>query len=237
MRAGLGLSLAALLLTRASAHPPRRVYNHPRIPGVSPLPPLRVRDTPGSANCTTFFFRQRVDHFSWTAPPSGDGYWQQRYMVYDKFWKPNGGAIFFYTVCAAACCCGPPSRCSRARTLTPPLIAPRARATRGRSRTTPTTQARCGSTPSLPVRCWFLQSERVARTAAPQPLRFSLSRARARARCETQHPAAHRRPRCSARRAQAPLLRRVAALWRGVWPVHVLPDARPGAGRLRGAAL
>ena len=53
--------------------------------------------TPTSANCTTLYFDQRVDHFSWRVPPvSGNLSYAQRYLVCEEFIKPAPRAIFFY---------------------------------------------------------------------------------------------------------------------------------------------
>lgn len=63
----------------------------PRRPEPKPL------GQPGSANCTTRYLTQNIDHFGWVSPPLGSYTYQQRYLTYDKFWQPGaGGAIFFY---------------------------------------------------------------------------------------------------------------------------------------------
>jgi lysosomal Pro-X carboxypeptidase len=57
---------------------------------------------PSTANCSVHFFNQTIDHFNW-APPPNKPYnppqyeFQQRYYVYDKWWKPEqNGPVFFY---------------------------------------------------------------------------------------------------------------------------------------------
>ncbi len=51
--------------------------------------------TPTSANCTTYFFEQNIDHFNWGVPPGGVQTYQQRYFVCDQHWRTDG-AVFFY---------------------------------------------------------------------------------------------------------------------------------------------
>ena len=48
---------------------------------------------PSTANCTTYFIEQPLDHFSW---PTGTGTYKQRYYVYDRWWKKAEGPVFFY---------------------------------------------------------------------------------------------------------------------------------------------
>ena len=100
MSARVCAALSATLLSSAAA---RRTYSHPQLASAAaPAAAASPRRTPGAANCTTHWFEQDVDHFSWSQPPvegtAGGGKWLQRYLVYDAFWK-NGsaGAIFFYT--------------------------------------------------------------------------------------------------------------------------------------------
>lgn len=56
--------------------------------------------TPSSANCTTSWFTQSIDHYSW-GPIEGAGgnlTWQQRYLINADFWRNDtSGAVFFYT--------------------------------------------------------------------------------------------------------------------------------------------
>ncbi|XP_045616290.1 lysosomal Pro-X carboxypeptidase [Procambarus clarkii] len=40
----------------------------------------------------TYFYKQKVDHFSFADPDS----FTQRYLINDEFWDSNGGPIFFY---------------------------------------------------------------------------------------------------------------------------------------------
>lgn len=47
--------------------------------------------TPGVLNCTEQWFTQYIDHFTWNTST-----YQQRYFVYDSYFRP-GGPIFFYT--------------------------------------------------------------------------------------------------------------------------------------------
>jgi lysosomal Pro-X carboxypeptidase len=56
-----------------------------------------VTANPGTGNCSELWFTNTIDHFSWTAPPTGAFTYQQRYFVNDAYWR-NGtaGAIFFY---------------------------------------------------------------------------------------------------------------------------------------------
>ena len=51
---------------------------------------------PDASNCTTLYFEQRIDHFSWRVPSTGNLTYQQRYLVCDQYYAP-GGSIFFYT--------------------------------------------------------------------------------------------------------------------------------------------
>jgi lysosomal Pro-X carboxypeptidase len=53
-------------------------------------------DHPTAANCTTKWFAQRVDHFSWKMPSSGNMSWAQRYLVCDQYFDPANGIILFY---------------------------------------------------------------------------------------------------------------------------------------------
>ena len=70
--------------------------NHRTIPGA--LPPIPVKGTtPGSANCTTRWKTQPIDHFSWAGTPTGALTYQQRYLTYDKYWRNDTtGMIMFY---------------------------------------------------------------------------------------------------------------------------------------------
>ena len=53
---------------------------------------------PGSANCTTHFFEQPLDHFAFpSSPPGSTGFWRQRYLVHESFFDPQKGVVFFYT--------------------------------------------------------------------------------------------------------------------------------------------
>ena len=56
-----------------------------------------VHGFPGAANCTTTWFPQRLDHYSFGAPSgaAAPNTFQQRVLTYDKFFRP-GGPIFFY---------------------------------------------------------------------------------------------------------------------------------------------
>jgi len=63
---------------------------------------LSFLDRPTSANCTTEWFVNTVDHFSpSTIPPENNGspYWYQRVLICSQFWSNNTetGSIFFYT--------------------------------------------------------------------------------------------------------------------------------------------
>jgi hypothetical protein len=70
--------------------------NHRTIPGAqAPVSPLK--GTPGSANCTTRWKTQPIDHFSWAGTPTGALTYQQRYLTYDKYWRNDTtGMIMFY---------------------------------------------------------------------------------------------------------------------------------------------
>jgi len=46
---------------------------------------------PDASNCTTYYFEQHLDHYSF----AGNSSFLQRYLVYDRYWTP-GGPIFFY---------------------------------------------------------------------------------------------------------------------------------------------
>ncbi|EDQ86644.1 uncharacterized protein MONBRDRAFT_10725 [Monosiga brevicollis MX1] len=53
--------------------------------------------TPTSNNCTELTFEQTIDHFNWGAPlGQAQTTFQQRYFVYDKYYKPGSGALFVY---------------------------------------------------------------------------------------------------------------------------------------------
>ncbi len=81
----------------APARAARIAAAHPRLESAAPPPPRAPRNTPGSANCTTLYFDQLVDHFSWLSPPTGPGTWRQRYLINDSVWRNDStGAIFFY---------------------------------------------------------------------------------------------------------------------------------------------
>lgn len=76
----------------AARHPRLRVLD-PAAAVAAPSPSGR----PGMANCTQRTFEQRVDHFSWSAPPAGNGTFQQRWCFNADSWnRAAGGAIFFY---------------------------------------------------------------------------------------------------------------------------------------------
>jgi hypothetical protein len=100
----LRTAIVALTLARACSRElatRHAAFNghHPRLAvGSAPLRAPRAA-TPGSANCTTLFIEQPIDHFSWAGTPTGALTYQQRYLIYDKYWK-NGsaGMIFFYVV-------------------------------------------------------------------------------------------------------------------------------------------
>ena len=73
--------------------------------GIFPLPPLRHPVTrfpqlaarPGSANCSTHWFEQRIDHFSPQLPPSGVSTYKQRYFVCGAEYRTSmDDPIFFY---------------------------------------------------------------------------------------------------------------------------------------------
>jgi lysosomal Pro-X carboxypeptidase len=43
------------------------------------------------------WIEQPVDHFSFSAPPAGNGSWMQRWLVNDEYFRSDGtGAVFFY---------------------------------------------------------------------------------------------------------------------------------------------
>ena len=53
---------------------------------------------PGAQNCTTRWFTQFIDHYSFGQPSgaaAGEMTYQQRYLTYDHYFQP-GGPIFFY---------------------------------------------------------------------------------------------------------------------------------------------
>uniref|UniRef100_A0A7S1Q9V3 Uncharacterized protein n=1 Tax=Neobodo designis TaxID=312471 RepID=A0A7S1Q9V3_NEODS len=50
---------------------------------------------PGAANCTTRWYTQYVDHFTFGSHPGWPETYQQRVLTYDKYYRP-GGPIFFY---------------------------------------------------------------------------------------------------------------------------------------------
>jgi lysosomal Pro-X carboxypeptidase len=53
--------------------------------------------TPGSANCTTRYFPQVIDHFSWAGTPTGASTYQQRYLTYSEHWRNDStGSVWFY---------------------------------------------------------------------------------------------------------------------------------------------
>eukprot|EP00927_Polykrikos_kofoidii_P017959 TRINITY_DN18248_c0_g1_i1.p1 TRINITY_DN18248_c0_g1~~TRINITY_DN18248_c0_g1_i1.p1 ORF type:complete len:515 (-),score=64.31 TRINITY_DN18248_c0_g1_i1:127-1671(-) len=56
---------------------------------------MHVHGRPGTRNCTTHWYKQTIDHFSWAPTPTSEQTFQQRYLVHDAFWK-KGGPIFFY---------------------------------------------------------------------------------------------------------------------------------------------
>ena len=64
------------------------------------LLPLAAAQRPTSANCTTRWFNQTVDHFTTAIPPENGGSpsWLQRVLVCDQFFSGvASGSIFFYT--------------------------------------------------------------------------------------------------------------------------------------------
>ncbi|XP_048773111.2 lysosomal Pro-X carboxypeptidase-like isoform X2 [Ostrea edulis] len=54
---------------------------------------FRFYRPPSEYNYKTEYFAQKVDHFGFHNKDS----YQQRYLIADQFWDPNGGPIFFYT--------------------------------------------------------------------------------------------------------------------------------------------
>lgn len=93
------VAVAAFALPCATAMGPfgRAKPAHPHIPGAVPRTAgVRPTAQPGSANCTTNFFTQTIDHFSWLAPPLGSFTYPQRYLTYDQFWNKDSGVVFFY---------------------------------------------------------------------------------------------------------------------------------------------
>ena len=63
----------------------------------APPAPAPARSTPGAANCTTRWFTQPIDHFSWAGTPTGALTYQQRYLTNDQYWRnDSSGSIFFY---------------------------------------------------------------------------------------------------------------------------------------------
>jgi lysosomal Pro-X carboxypeptidase len=59
---------------------------------------VSIYSNPGSRNCSTHWFRQPLDHFSFSPPPPpSTGFWLQRYLVHDSFFNPRNGTVFFYT--------------------------------------------------------------------------------------------------------------------------------------------
>ncbi len=68
---------------------------HRRLPS-APLPAPRSTH-PGSANCTTRWFEQPIDHFGWAGTPTGALTYQQRYLTFSDHWRnDSSGMIFFY---------------------------------------------------------------------------------------------------------------------------------------------
>ncbi len=53
---------------------------------------LAFGQSPSAANCSTLYFDNAIDHFSWRNP----GTYKQRYLLCDQYYQP-GGIIFFYT--------------------------------------------------------------------------------------------------------------------------------------------
>jgi hypothetical protein len=115
---------------------------HRRLPGVAPPAAPPRGSTPGSANCTTRWFEQPIDHFSWAGTPTGALTYQQRYLTFADHWRNDStGMIFFYVgnegdvgLCACrarARLFSPfcPARCPalRSHALPPPRLAPRSR--------------------------------------------------------------------------------------------------------------
>ena len=78
-----------LLASTALAGPPGHIF--PGCKGGT------LEGCPGTANCTTHWIEQRIDHFNWAAPLANESHrtYSQRYFVYDKYWKPDG-PVFFY---------------------------------------------------------------------------------------------------------------------------------------------
>jgi hypothetical protein len=48
---------------------------------------------PGAKDCTTHWFTQDLDHFSWSSPaPGAVTTFQQRFLVFDKFWTSSSSS-------------------------------------------------------------------------------------------------------------------------------------------------
>ena len=63
----------------------------------APPPPPPPRATPGSANCTTRWFTQRIDHFSFAGTPTGALTYPQRYLTFADYWRNDtSGALWVY---------------------------------------------------------------------------------------------------------------------------------------------
>ena len=63
----------------------------------SPTSTVFPHGTPGVQNCTTNYYTQTIDHFSWSSPPAGSYTYQQRYFLNNQYWNPTTGVIFFYS--------------------------------------------------------------------------------------------------------------------------------------------
>jgi lysosomal Pro-X carboxypeptidase len=65
-------------------------YNHPKIRDIKQRP-LQLN------NCTEYFYTQTIDHFSWSATPTGATTYQQRYFVNDQYWtNSSNSSVFLY---------------------------------------------------------------------------------------------------------------------------------------------
>lgn len=93
---GLVVVFCLCLSVAASVRSPHRRFRaNPSVP----LDRFLDASTPGTANCTEMFFRQRIDHFNFEPNPQFPNltYFMQRYYVCRQAaWSPNQ-PIFFYT--------------------------------------------------------------------------------------------------------------------------------------------
>ena len=96
------VAATATLLSALALDPSQRFarFNakHSRRAASTPLQQAQAAAaTPTTANCSEHFFTQSIDHFSWSAPPTGQFTYQQRYFLNDQFWKKDAsGCILFY---------------------------------------------------------------------------------------------------------------------------------------------